>query len=486
MRPNALAWLALYSWPVVVIGVYSLRRSVARPARTTAWMMILPVMFLPAGLKLPFAALDKHRIAVLSVTAALLLFHRRELRIRDGWRRFPLLVLAVFCLGALQTFGRNADPLRFGILRIPGLGSRDLAWMIYDPFVEFILPFAIGQRVFKTERDVRDLLDVLSICVLIYAPFCLVEMRLSPQFSNWIYGYFPHSFAQMVRGEGYRPIVFMSHGLAVGMFLLAGLCAGLTLRRAGAASPSTYTRRALVAMLVLLLARNLAAAIYSGFALVLLVWGSTRAKARAVMALAILALAYPVLRNTDAFPTADVASFFQGISPQRGDSLLYRFTNEDALLARAMERPLFGWGGWGRSRVYTSWGEPDDPWADARDISTTDGQWIIWLGSSGVVGLAARFATLLFPIFRFARNWGQLSQVSRSLGAGLAMIIALFSIDLLPNSLWDLLPVMYAGALLSLSSQDSRSKHDGKAGTSVPTSPHEVTSSATGLPPIHA
>ncbi len=485
MRPNAIAWLALYGWPLVVMGAYALRRSSARVARTTAWMMILPVMFLPAGIKLPFAAIDKHRIAVMSVGAALMLFHRRELHLRDSWRRFPLYLLVVFCLGAVQTFRSNTDPLRFGILRLPGLGPRDIAWMIYDPFLEFILPFAIGQRVFKTARDLRDLLEVLSLCALIYAPFCLIEMRLSPQFSNWIYGYFPHSFAQMIRGTGYRPIVFMSHGLSVGMFMFAGLCAALALRRAGSTAPARYTLRSLVAMLVVLLAKNLASVIYSGVAVVLLLWTSAGTKARAVLVLAILALAYPALRATDAFPTADIVAFFGKFSPERSGSLMYRFTNEDALLSRAMERPLYGWGGWGRSRVYTSWGEPDDPWAGVKDSSTTDGSWIIWLGASGIVGIAARFAMLVIPLFRFARNLGSMPQTSQDLGACLAVMVGLLSIDLLPNSLWDLLPPLYAGALLTLSAPRLRSQLGKASPTSSRPEWHQTATHAAGASPRH-
>lgn len=482
MTPNAFAWFVLYGWPIAVIGAYALRRSSARLARTTAWMMILPVMFLPARVTLPFAGLDKHRIAVLSVAAALALFHPRELRLRDAWRRLPLVALIVFGLGALQTLRTNTDPLSFGILRLPGLGPRDLAWMIYEPFVEFILPFAIGQRVFKTERDVRDLLDVLSVCVLIYAPLCLIELRLSPQLSNWIYGYFPHSFAQMIRGSGYRPIVFMSHALGVGMFLFSGLCAALTLRRASAAARGAYTRRSLVALLLLLLARNLASIVYSAVCLVLQLWTSAGTKARAVLVLAALVLAYPALRASDSIPTAGIGELFQQISPERSGSLLYRFTNEDALLSRAMQRPLFGWGGWGRSRVYTSWGQRGDSWAGFKDTSTTDGSWIIWLGTSGFVGFAARFAMLVLPLFRFARNRARLTQSSQALAAGLAVMVALFSVDLLPNSLWDFLPLMYAGALLTISAPRSRSRigEGSPASEGAPQRPAPTPSSAVG------
>jgi hypothetical protein len=452
-QPNALAWLALYAWPVIVLGVYAVRRSSARPARTTAWMVLLPVMFLPALLKLPFAGLEKHRIAVLSVAAALMAFHWDELRLGDRRHRFPLLVLMVFSLGAFQTLRSNGDPLVFGVLRLPGLGPRDLAWMVYEFFVDMFLPFAIGQRIFRTERDVLDLLDVLSVCVLIYVPLCVLELRLSPQLSNWVYGYFPHSFAQTMRGAGYRPVVFMNHGLSVAMFLFSGLCAALTLRALRVTTRATYTWRSLLSLGILVLSRNLASLLYSGAAILVHLWTSTRTKARLALVLASFAAAYPVLRVSGAFPTADIGAFFRSYSETRADSLMFRFTNEDALLKRAMQRPVFGWGEWGRSRIFASWGESGDEWAGFRDMSVTDSAWIIWLGTFGFVGLAAHLALLVIPLFLFVRSHRTMRPQSQVLAGGLAVMVTLFCIDLLPNSASDFLPLVYSGALFAMSTR---------------------------------
>ena len=63
------------------------------------------------------------------------------------------------------------------------------------------LPFVIGLRVFRTRRDLEDLFDVLCRCALLYAPFCMVELVMSPQFHRWVYGYHQHSFLQQLRGS---------------------------------------------------------------------------------------------------------------------------------------------------------------------------------------------------------------------------------------------------------------------------------------------
>lgn len=461
MNPNALAWVALYGWPFVALGVFAMRRSSARLARTTAWMLLLPVMFLPPNLDLPFAALNKHRIAILSVTAALVLFHRGELVARDRWRNFPLLALLAFAGGAWGTVATNADPLSFGILRLPGLGTRDLAWAIYGFVADLFLPFVIGQRVFRTERDVRDLLGVLSTCMLIYAPLCLIELRLSPQLCHWVYGYHPHQFVQAMRGTGYRPVVFMNHGLSVAMFLFSGLCASLALHRARVHLRPTTKVRTLLTGALLLLGRSMASIIYSGFALFLSLWGSTKAAARLAAALGLLAVAYPVMRVADLVPTDDILELAAQVSPERSSSLMTRFDHEGRLLARAMERPLYGWGGWGRSRIYDWWGERGDEWAGYNDTTISDGAWIISLGSSGLVGFAASFALLVVPLLLYVPRCARLPPSPQILVGALAVMVGVFTVDLLPNSQSDLLPVVYAGALLTLSSAGARARASG-------------------------
>jgi hypothetical protein len=411
-------------------------------------MLILPVMFLPALINLPFAALDKHRVAVLSIGVALGLFHRHELLARAPGRRFPLFVLLVLALGASQTMRTNRDPLHFGSLTLPGLGARDALWMVYGFFVDAYLPFVIGQRVFKTARDLRDLFEVLSKCALIYAPLCLIEMRLSPQLSNWVYGYFPHAFDQTMRGTGYRPVVFMNHGLSVAMFLFSGFCASVALHKSGSASSPSPKHSASFIGALLLAGRSLASIIYSLVALILIVRSSSKMLARIVLVVAIIVVGYPALRAADLIPTAEIDAFFSRISEERGSSLAFRFDQEQVLLARALERPVFGWGGWGRSRIFQTWGDPVE---GVTDVSITDGAWIIVLGASGVVGFCGSFALLIMPLLRYLFYRSRLQRSLQALLGTLALIVAFFTLDLLPNAISDLLPLTYAGALFTLS-----------------------------------
>jgi hypothetical protein len=294
---------------------------------------------------------------------------------------------------------------------------------------------------FRTERDLRDLFDVLSRCALIYAPFCLVELRLSPQFHNWVYGYGPSQFQQAVRGGGYRPVVFMNHGLSVAMFMFSCLCAGMGLQRVRAALRPTPGTRIAVAGILVFLCRSLGAITYSLAAAVMQFLLSSKALGRVVLALALLAIAYPATRASKVFPTSEVVAFFDHISPERADSLEFRFANEDALVARAMKRPIFGWGTFSRNRVFASWGQ---------DMAVTDGYWILQLGSFGYVGLAGFLALMVVPLLRFLRNRARMPEMSQVLLGALALIVVVFTIDLLPNARSDFLSIAYAGCLFGL------------------------------------
>jgi hypothetical protein len=128
------------------------------------------------------------------------------------------------------------------------------------------------------------------------------------------------------------------------------------------------------------------------------------------------------------------------LQEDRRGSLAFRFANEDLLLAHARERLLFGWGTYGRNRVFDAAG---------RDISVTDGFWIIILGIAGLVGFLVAFGVLLWPVIwarRRLRNHGD-DQDKRHL-AGLALILALTAVDLIPNGLWCYYPYLFAGALM--------------------------------------
>jgi hypothetical protein len=133
--------------------------------------------------------------------------------------------------------------------------------------------------------------------------------------------------------------------------------------------------------------------------------------------------------------------FSATIDHERAASLKFRFDNEDLLLEKALERPWFGWGGNARYRVINEQGI---------DVSVTDGAWIILLGAYGIVGFSARFALLLLPIIMALRQVGRMNPERQVILAGIALMATIYTVDLLPNGLFNELPLFLSGVVAGL------------------------------------
>jgi hypothetical protein len=82
--------------------------------------------------------------------------------------------------------------------------------------------------------------------------------------------------------------------------------------------------------------------------------------------------------------------------PDRAQSLEFRLDNEEILGEKARQRFIFGWGGYGRNRVF------DYNWAgELVDITVTDSLWIIAFGINGAIGLVSIFGSPLIGSFSF-------------------------------------------------------------------------------------
>ena len=66
---------------------------------------------------------------------------------------------------------------------------------------------------------------------LIYSLPMLFEIRISPNLQSWIYGFAPSDFIMTRRGGGFRPMVFMGHGLIAAFFMMTTAVAAAALWR---------------------------------------------------------------------------------------------------------------------------------------------------------------------------------------------------------------------------------------------------------------
>jgi len=111
-------------------------------------------------------------------------------------------------------------------------------------------------------------------------------------------------------------------------------------------------------------------------------------------------------------------------------------------LDRAREKPVFGWGSWGRNHIL-------DPVSGAI-LTVTDGRWVITIGTYGWVGFLAEFGLLAWPLMLLAqRSRGIENEVEMSPWLGpLALILAFNLFDLLPNATITTLTFLISGMLL--------------------------------------
>jgi hypothetical protein len=288
------------------------------------------------------------------------------------------------------------------------------------------------------------MLSAFAIAGLIYVPFALVEIRMSPQFHYWVYGYHQHSFLQTMRWGGYRPMVFMSHGLSVARFFVIAALGALLVARERPTICGIPSRIVCAILFVtLILCKSTGAIAYGALGLLIVGVGRMRLRQTAAVVLAAGVLLYPALRAADAVPVTKILETAGWVDSERQQSLSFRFENEDALLTKARERIMFGWGEYNRSAIFDEM---------ARPSSVTDGHWIVLFGVMGVAGFVAGFGMLLVPVLLARRRLRRvLDKNDRSLIAGVALLIALIGLDLVPNGLFANYPYLMAGALAGVS-----------------------------------
>ena len=123
------------------------------------------------------------------------------------------------------------------------------------------------------------------------------------------------------------------------------------------------------------------------------------------------------------------------------------------LIVEALRQPLFGWGGFGRSAVYF-----DGKSAEDGKRVTTDGLWIIYLGTNGLVGLALFYLAMILPAIRFIQRFPVRLWADAQLAAGSlsAVLLGLYMIDCLSNGFPNIIYVTLAGGLMGLEQPTSQ------------------------------
>ncbi|WP_300064221.1 hypothetical protein [uncultured Roseobacter sp.] len=450
--------LALYSWPAISAFILNkLRFPLAVLVVLFAGYLLLPVKYAIDFPMIP--PMDKHAIPVMTIMAAVVLMSslRESAPNQSGLLPKSLLaqgLIALLVLGAIGTAMTNGDRIVTPLEVKNGLRLYDGISMGIN-YAILILPVLIGRKYFARTDAHRLILIVFCIAACCYSFLALFEVRMSPQLNRWFYGFSPHSWRQHVRGGGFRPMVFLEHGLRVSMFFALALIATLGLFRMGWKPGFTLLAAGWLAA-TLVLTKSLGAVIIALLIVPMVFFLNTRALILAAAVIGGIALTYPVLRSAGFIPYERVLALAAKVDEQRARSFTTRLENEDILLDRATARPIFGWGGFGRSRVRDEKG---------RDIVIPDGYWVIIIGVGGWARYIGEFGLMTVPmVFLFLRR--REMKITRDT-AILSIMLAGNMIDLIPNSGQTPLTWLIAGALwgrLELGAKDQEDPVDGGNG----------------------
>jgi hypothetical protein len=437
--PNILAYIALFSWPIFV--KWSLSRYPTKDAIFIS--LTLAMLLLPSGFEVDpplIPSLDKSTLTYLSLFLFVMLQKGKFRVFLPGLT--TKLILSYFMVVIFSSL-LNSDPIVAGWRFLPGITWYDAFTYAVTAFLSLI-PFFLG-RFFSTDvKDTERFYKFWVMAALIYSLPMLLEIRISPQLQAIVYGFNAGDFLQQIRAGGYRPMVFYGHGLGLAFWLATSVVAVAALRQSRIKIFGFSTLFILFYILfVLVLSKTWSAIFYSLLSVVFIFYLSPLKQVKYAFLLAALVMLYPVAKLTGVLPEKQIINVIEGKSSDRAQSLSFRFENENLLLGHALERPFFGWSGYGRSRLYDDYG---------KDMTVIDGAWVGEMSAHGFMGFFFYYAILLTPLYYARKAVGLIKdKKDQAYFASLSVLLLICILDSIPNTGMRSMHWFLAGALLGQS-----------------------------------
>lgn len=312
---------------------------------------------------------------------------------------------------------------------INGYGLYDAASSLVNRFLLHGIPYLLGRIFIVDSKDRKFLMEQFFLAAVVYVPLCWFEIRFSPQLHKIVYGFHPHQFAQTVRSVGWRPVVFMKHGLQVALFLLTAAIVALNYIRYG----------------IYLYRDNKFLSSLFAFFIVVTVYATQSYFAFIKLSFYLFLYAIPHLLDSRSFYFVfttfhftyvfsrvnliylgdSLVQFIESIrvDPIRVKSVQFRFAQENSAIAEvSAQNPIFG--------LHT-WSEPATTQEISRGNFIFDSAWSLVYRVNGLVGLFFYLATFILPVIHWC--FSSLKNIKTEDRAFLSASVAVFTVLCLHN-----------------------------------------------------
>ncbi len=360
------------------------------PARAVAVGLVSGFLLLPNVVyDLPgMPNYDKGLAIVLGVGLAAMVCDRgRFAGFRPRVIDLPVLVL---CLAAFASAIANGD------------GAYRGASNAFDFGVRWALPWFLGRLYFADFEAQKYLAVALVVGALVYVPFALWEVKMSPQLHREVYGVMLRSFKHARRAFGlWRPNVFVSHGLAYALFnSLAALCAFWLWRTKSVRQVWGIPMGLVVAVLfgMTLAAQSSNAILLLALGIGCLLLASRHRLAFPVLLLVLVPPVYVTLRQGLRWDGQELVAVAESVfGHKRAGSLETRIESETMLRDKILQRPWFGYDDFKKFTGNRGREIEENP-------ILVDSRWLLYLGLFGVFSLAGLWSMQLLPAWLLWRR----------------------------------------------------------------------------------
>lgn len=435
---SATVSIALLGWPLIALVLFA----VLPPRRAVLATYLGGWMFLPQFSPFAIEGLpeyDKFAAAALSALLGTVIFAPHVFkRFRFSVYDLPMLIWLI-----CPVFSAITNDVGGSVSRSAYGGMT----MVVTQVMTWGVPYFMGRCYFHDFDGLHELARGVFVAGLVYMPLCLIEVRFAPRLHLLVYGAHAHSFVQTLRMGGFRPTVFMQHGLMVGLFMSGATSIGFWLWLTGRMKvlwgvPAVVWVLLMVVTTVLCKSAGAMALLAMALAVMASIFYLNLRVG--VIVLLVISPLYIVTRSVNVWTGDEVVSVAEDLfGEQRAGSLSGRMRNEDIFNKKAAERPWFGWSGWQRFHATNDVG---------RTLGTPDGMWIIARGQFGAVGLASMWAVLLIPpIVLLLRYPGAVwPKQAMAPTIGLTIFLLIFTVDCLMNAMIGPVYAIAAGGLIAV------------------------------------